>query len=83
MRVPGEPAESQDPPLWIQGPVRVVYVPKDLAVWRYMPLEQLFALLLRRAIHFSPLCSMEDTTEGKLPPQSIGGYKDGITTERP
>ena len=35
-----------------------------------MPLEQLFALLWKKALHFSPLFTMADTTEGQLPPRA-------------
>ena len=72
MRVPGEPDqdESRDSTLWSQGTVRVVNAPLEAVIWRYMPLEQLIALLWKKTIHFSPLSMMEDITEGQLPPRA-------------
>src|ERR1039458_2956685 len=54
MRVPGEvvPEESR---VWTQGTVNVVNVSLEEVIWRYMPLEQLFALLWIKAFPFSPL----------------------------
>src|ERR1035438_5861153 len=62
MRVPGEEV-AQDSPIWRQGTVSVIYVPLEEVIWRYMPLEQLFALLWRKALHLSPLAVMGDTSE--------------------
>jgi hypothetical protein len=65
MRVPGEPDqdESRGSALWTQGTVSIVYAPLEEVIWRYMPLEQLVALLWKKAIHFSSLSMMGDTTE--------------------
>jgi hypothetical protein len=69
MRVPGEEI-AQDSGVWTKGSVSVVYAPLREVIWRYMPLEQLFALLWKKALHFSPLSTMADTTEGQLPPRA-------------
>jgi hypothetical protein len=69
MPVPGEEI-TQDTGIWTQGNVSVVYAPLREVIWRYMPLEQLFALLWKKALHFSPLSTMPDTTEGQLPPRA-------------
>jgi hypothetical protein len=69
MRVPGEPAqqESQDARIWTQEKVNIISGPPEEVIWRYMPLEQLFALLWKKALHFSPLAVMDDKSEGELP----------------
>jgi hypothetical protein len=64
MTVPGEPAKE---PAHKYGLVNAVFVSPDVVIWRYMPLEQLFALLSKKAVHFSPLSAMKDSTEGTLP----------------
>ena len=90
MRVPGEvvPEESR---VWTQGTVNVVNASLEEVIWRYLPLEQLFALLWKKALHFSPLAVMGDTSEGHLTerafqeakkqlPQNVGGMDaDTIT----
>jgi hypothetical protein len=43
----------------------------DQVIWRYMPLEQMFFLLSTGTLHFSPLCSMKDTSEGQLPKRAF------------
>ena len=40
-------------------------------IWRYMPLEQLFFLLTTKTLHFSPLSTMNDPTEGVMPPRAF------------
>ena len=69
MRVPGEPAqqESQDSGFWTHENVKIISAPPEEVIWRYMPLEQLFALLWKKALHFSPLAVMDDKSEGELP----------------
>jgi len=68
IRVPGE--EIHDSRIWTQGTVSVVDASLQDVIWRYMPLEQLFGLLWKNALHFSPLSRMVDPTEGQLPPQA-------------
>ena len=68
--VPGEQPIT-NPDIWSQGMVSVVYASLEERIWRYMPLEQLFALMWRKSLHFSPLSSMADTTEGQLPPEAF------------
>lgn len=67
--VPGE--EPTPKPIWTQGTVSVVYASPEERIWRYMPLEQLLALLWGKSLHFSPLSSMPDATEGQLPPEAF------------
>ena len=55
------------PAEWTQESATVVFPPGEEVLWRYMPLEQLFVLLWRRALRFSPLSAMKDASEGKLP----------------
>jgi hypothetical protein len=63
--VPGEPAKEPD--VHSFGLVNAVFVQPDEVIWRYMPLEQLFALLSTKTLHFSPLAVMQDVSEGQLP----------------
>jgi hypothetical protein len=73
MPVPGEieqQDESQISAFWSSGIVRVIGARLEEVIWRYMPLEQLFAMIGRKTIHFSPLSTMEDMTEGQLPPRA-------------
>ncbi|MBV9301243.1 MAG: hypothetical protein JOY62_08260 [Acidobacteriaceae bacterium] len=69
MRVPGE-EDTDESPILKFGAHETVSVfnanPEDV-IWRYVPLEQLVAILWKRAIHFSPLSTMSDITEGQLP----------------
>jgi hypothetical protein len=65
MAIPGEPPKQPD--VHTIGLVNVVFVAPDEKIWRYIPLEQLFALLSMKALHFSPLSVMEDIAEGQLP----------------
>jgi hypothetical protein len=74
--VPGEEPTSE--PIWTQGTVSVVYVPLEEVIWRYMPLEHLFALLWRKSLHFSPLAVMGDTSEGQLPPRAFEQTKEQL-----
>ena len=72
-QVPGESAQEQDKQeakIWTFGMVNVLSASPDDAIWRYIPLEQLFALLSNKALHFSPLAVMSDTSEGQLPPKA-------------
>jgi len=72
MQVPGESTQhdNQDAKILRYGLVNVISISPDEAIWRYMPLEQLFALLSKKALHFSPLAAMSDTSEGQLPPKA-------------
>jgi hypothetical protein len=73
MQLPGELDQQQDKrgaKIWTFGMVNVLSVSPDERVWRYMSLERLFALLSNKALHFSPLAAMSDTSEGKLPPKA-------------
>lgn len=65
MPIPGEAAKEPD--VHEFGLVKAVFVALDQKIWRYIPLEQLFALLSTKALHFSPLSVMEDIAEGQLP----------------
>jgi hypothetical protein len=69
IRVPGDPAqqECQDAGFWTRENVKIVSVSPEEVIWRYMPLEQLFALVWKKALHLSPLAVMGDTSEGQLP----------------
>ena len=75
MPVPGEEPAPQL--LWI-GTVSVAFVPLDQVIWRYMPLEQLIALLWRKSVHFSPLAMMEDASEGQLPARAFQETKQQL-----
>jgi len=90
MAVPGE-APPLDP-IWKNGTVSALREHLDEVIWRYMPLEGLFSLLLTRRLHFSPLSQMDDTSEGTLPtraleqakaqlPQRIVDGSDGIDAD--
>jgi hypothetical protein len=68
MEVPGESAQQATTLAF--GMVNVLSASPDDAIWRYTPLEQLFALLSNKALHFSPLAVMSDTSEGQLPPKA-------------
>ena len=72
MQVPGESAQQdkQGAKMWTFGMVNVLSASPDETIWRYMPLEQLFAVLSNKALHFSPLAAMSDTSEGQLPPKA-------------
>lgn len=65
MVIPGEPPKQLD--VHTFGLVNVVFVEPDEKIWRYMPLEQFFALLSTKTLHFSPLSVMKDIAEGQLP----------------
>jgi hypothetical protein len=65
MQVPGAPPLLR--PILQEGTVTVQRKHLDDVIWRYMPLEVLFSLLLTEKLHFSPLSSMDDTSEGELP----------------
>jgi hypothetical protein len=65
MVIPGEPPKQPD--IHTFGLVNTIFTAPDETIWRYMPLEQLFALLSGKALHFSPLSVMEDSAEGQLP----------------
>lgn len=65
MAVPGEPPKQPD--VLTFDLVNVVFVLPDETIWCYMPLEQLFALLSTKTLHFSPLAVMDDIAEGQLP----------------
>jgi len=68
MRVPGEPVQQErDAIMWTHEKVNIIAAAPEEVIWRYMPLEQLFALLWKKALHFSPLAVMGDTSEGQLP----------------
>jgi hypothetical protein len=73
MHVPGEPPqqEHQDATIVKYAAATVVFTSPSNVIWRYMPLEQLFALLSKKALHFSPLAVMEDISEGTLPPSAL------------
>jgi hypothetical protein len=70
MRVPGEEI-AQDSGIWTHGNVSVVFTSQETVIWRYMPLEQLFALLSKKVLHFSSLSAMGDVAEGQLPPRAF------------
>jgi hypothetical protein len=36
------------------------------AIWRYMPLEQLLAIMSNSTLHFTPLCELSDVSERSL-----------------
>jgi len=65
MTMPDEPPKQPD--VHTFGMVNAIFVAPDEKTWRYMPLEQLFALLSTKTLHFSPLSVMEDIAEGQLP----------------
>jgi hypothetical protein len=65
MQVPGEAAPLN--PLLQEGTVSVERKYLKEVIWRFMPLEGLFSLLARKALHFSPLSFMTDPSEGELP----------------
>jgi len=65
MAFPGE--APKEPDVHTFGLVNAVSVALDEKIWRYIPLEQLFALLSTKALHFSPLSVMVDIAEGQLP----------------
>ncbi len=79
MVIPGEPPEQPDVRTF--GLIKTVFVAPDKKVWRYMPLEQLFALLSMKALHFSPLSVMEDITEGQLPGRAWEESKNQLPQE--
>ena len=56
-------------------------VAPDEKIWRYIPLEQLFALLSTKALHFSPLSAMEDIAEGQLPGRAWEDTKKQLPQE--
>jgi hypothetical protein len=76
MPVPGEEPAPQ--PVWNLGTVSVGFVALDQVIWRYMPLEQLIALLWRKSVHFSPLAMMDDASEGQLPPRAFEETKQQL-----
>ena len=59
MEVPGEAAPID--PVWQEGSVSALRADLNVTIWRYMPLEALFYLLHKMALHFSSLCVMKDT----------------------
>jgi hypothetical protein len=69
MQVPGEATPLG--PLLQEGTVSVDRELLNEVIWRFMPLEGLFSLLARKALHFSPLSSMSDPAEGDLPPKRL------------
>lgn len=69
MQVPGEPPLLS--PLLQEGTVSVQRKHINDVIWRYMPLEVLFSLLLTEKLHFSPLSCMADANEGELPPETF------------
>ena len=70
--VPKDPLDSE---IWNQGVVTVMFIPPDKGIWRYMPLERILWLLCKRALHFSPLCVMDDKSEGHVPPPALEEIK--------
>lgn len=76
MAVPGEP--RKEPDVHTFGLVNAVFVQPDEIIWRYMPLEQLFALLSTKTLHFSPLALMTDITEGQLPGRAWDKTKEEL-----
>jgi hypothetical protein len=79
MAIPGEPPKHPDVQTF--GLVNLVFVAPDEKIWRYIPLEQLFAMLSTKAIHFSPLSKMEDTDEGRLPERAWEEAKKELPQE--
>jgi len=78
MPVPGE-APLVDP-IWREGTVTALRKDLDQVIWRYMPLEQMLFLLSTGTLHFSPLCLMNDTSEGQLPNRAFDQTKAMLPT---
>jgi len=80
LQVPGEPNQlnTDGSTVWTCGMLNVVCASPDETIWRYMPLEHLFALLSNKALHFSPLAVMNDKTAGTLPPQAWEDTKEEL-----
>lgn len=72
---PASEGIPEDSTIWTHGNVNVVFVSPDEVIWRYMPLERLFVALWTTSLHFSPLCTMEDKSEGELPPLALEEIK--------
>ena len=50
----------------------------DQTIWRYMPLEQLLAILGMSTLHFQPLSKMRDLSEGYLPAEAREATKQQL-----